>query len=373
MTQATIHRRDYQDRIINQTTDLWLGGVIQSIMVESPTGSGKTFIGLSAVQQYKDITQTDPIVVWTAMRRHLLTQAARERHKFGVDADVRFLSMFDKQGRSTLTDEIANSPDRPVIMVVDEAQHDAANTMTDVYQAITPDFTLGLTATPFRADKAKLCFEKQIRDAGIHRLITDGWLSKFNMYMLDDWKPKTVANHYLAEPERWGKSVFYFLNQVQANECYQRLIAGGTRAHLVMSGLDNDSMIEDFQSGKVDALVNCMILTEGFDCPELQTVWVRDSSRGPTMQMAGRAFRIHPDVPRKNIVQSQQTKWPITRTAHAEEQYKWDNDQWAALTPNKMMEEIAVAAIKATVENYQPLPEYILKRMKKVRRNPWDA
>jgi hypothetical protein len=121
-------------------------------------------------------------------------------------------------------------------------------------------------------------------------------------------------------------------------------------------------MIADFRSGKVDALVNCMILTEGFDCPELQTAWVRDSSRGPTMQMAGRAFRIHPDVPRKNIVQSQGTKWPISRTATPEDQYKLVDGEWLSIKPNKKMHDISVAAVRRTIENYQPLPDFITKK-----------
>ena len=211
----------------------------------------------------------------------------------------------------------------------------------------------------------------QSKDAGIHRLISDGYLSKFNLHMIEEWTPEKVTNAYFEDPAKWGKSVFYFLNSEQAAECHARLLAGGCSNHLVLgSNSNNDELISDFRSGKVDALVNCMILTEGFDCPELQTAWVRDSSRGPTMQMAGRAFRIHEvdgQQVRKHIVQSENTKWPISRTATPEEQYKLIDGQWRSLKPNKRMDEIAVAAVRRTIENYEPLPDFITKKSGKGR------
>jgi len=358
-------RRPYQARIIKQTVDYFLGDTIRSVLIESPTGSGKTFMGLHTAQDYKDQTGQDPIVVWVAMRQHLLHQVGLEKTKFGLDIDLRPLSMFDKHRRAFLAKEIQDNPDRPVILCLDEAQHDAATSMTDVYQAICPDYVLGLSATPFRVDKAKLCFEKQIRDAGIHRLISDGYLSKFNLHMLDEWTPETVANAFLEDPEKWGKSVFYWLNQNQAMECHQRLLASGATNHLILGGQNYDPLIQDFRDGNVQALVNCMVLTEGFDCPELKTAWVRDSGRGCTMQMAGRAFRLHPDVPRKNVVQSQNTRWAFSRTATPEEQYRMMDGEWRSIKPNKRMREISVAAIKRTIQNYEPLPEFITNKSKR--------
>lgn len=352
-------RRPYQARIIDQVVVLFREGSVRSIMIESPTGSGKTFMGLNAAQDYKDATGTNPIVVWVAMRQHLLHQVVIEKAKFGLDIDLRPLSMFNEQGRIALAAEIAESG-REVILVLDEAQHDAATTMTDVYQAIKPDYVLGLSATPFRVDKAKLCFEKQIRDAGIHRLISDGYLSKFDLHMIDEYTPEKVANCYLAEPDKWGKSVFYFVNTDQALECHLHLLKGGCKNHLVLGGQsDNDTMIQEFKDGVVDALVNCMILTEGFDCPELKTAFVRDSSRGPTMQMGGRVFRLHESAPRKNIVQSSNTKWPMCKTATPEDQYKLVDGRWLSIKPNKQMDAISQAAIKRVIANYQPLPRFL--------------
>ena len=53
-----------------------------------------------------------------------------------------------------------------------------------------------------------------------------------------------------------------------------------------------------------------MVLTEGFDDPTLQTVWVRPSGRGPTIQMAGRVLRKCGDMV-KQIVQCRETRHPF--------------------------------------------------------------
>jgi superfamily II DNA or RNA helicase len=60
-------------------------------------------------------------------------------------------------------------------------------------------------------------------------------------------------------------------------------------------------------------LANCMVLTEGFDEPTLQTVWVRRSGRGPTIQMAGRALRKCPGMAAKQIVQCNRPAIPSSR------------------------------------------------------------
>lgn len=355
-------RRGYQHRIINQTMGLIKEGTISSIMIESPTGSGKTFMGLEIAQELCELDE-EVTVVWVAMRRFLLGQVVDEMRKHGIKANVVPLSMFDLDGAKELRRKIG---DKPMLVVLDEAHHDAAGSMTDLYQALEPDWILGLSATPYRADKAKLCFEKQIRDAGIHRLIQEGWLSKFNMHMIDDWKVETVLKHYFMDVEKWGQSVFYFLTLAEAQECYRGLIAGGIACHFVQGSDKEETRIqqlEDFKTGKVKALVNCMVLTEGFDCPELETAWVRPSSKGPTMQMAGRVYRLC-EGKTKRVVQSKDTRWPISRTAHPERQLVWSDDRWLDAQPNTRLAEIAVAVIKETITHYQPLPEYMTKRMK---------
>src|SRR5436853_605018 len=81
------------------------------------------------------------------------------------------------------------------------------------------------------------------------------------------------------------------------------------------------AQLADFRSGRTEVLSNCLLLSEGFDCPELKTVFCRPSCKGVTVQMAGRVLRKHPDHPFKQIVQCQKSPWPFLRTAGAALQY----------------------------------------------------
>lgn len=361
---AGVDERQYQINIIAQGVNYFVNTDINSVMYESPTGSGKTYMGLRTAQDTHDVLASrgeDMVIVWVAMRRFLLRQIVKEVEKFGITAPIIPMSMFDSDV-ANIRKQIGN---KKIMIVLDEAHHDAATSMTDVYEKMKPDFILGLSATPYRADKAKLTFSKQIRDAGIHRLISDGYLSKFDLYMAEEWKPETLAELFFRDREKWGRSVFYFLTTDQAQHMHKLLVDGGCPSHLVL-GTDNEgtriNQLKDFQSGKVQCLVNCMVLTEGFDCPSLKTAWVRPSSRGPTMQMAGRAFRIHGETPRKQIVQSRDTKWPITKTAPAENQYILQDGKWLSIKANDKVNEISMAALRSSIENTQPMPDFILKK-----------
>lgn len=58
------------------------------------------------------------------------------------------------------------------------------------------------------------------------------------------------------------------------------------------------------------------------------------------MQMAGRAFRKHPTLAYKQVVQSKMTHWPMLRTAMPEQQYLWQSDEWRTLKVNPRLNEI---------------------------------
>jgi superfamily II DNA or RNA helicase len=246
-------------------------------------------------------------------------------------------------------------------ILVHNCQHDAASSMATIHSEIQPEYVLGLSATPFRTDDLKLCFEKIIKDAGIHRLISDGYLSQFDHYTIDDWGVETVAQKYLADVEKWGKSIFYFVNLEQCYQFNRILTDAGIRSDVVTGSTDVETQSEQFGDGRLQVLVNCMKLTEGFDCPSIKTVWVRDSSKGPTIQMAGRVLRTHSDHPVKQIVQSKMTKYPFLKVAHPRYQFLQNGDSWRSLTINKHLELINRNARIAIATNPIVLPSMLRK------------
>lgn len=374
--------RPYQRRVVGMATQMFRGEYVNgmgeheiaasSVMIESPTGSGKTCMALLAAKTMQH-DNDDLVVGWIAMRRNLLGQASKENTEKGINVrNIHFISMFDKNPHELLK---AKRKGKRVLVVVDEAQHDAANSMSHLHNVIEPDMILGMTATPFRTDRIKLCFQKVIKDAGIHALIQDGFLSPYHHYTVAKWDPKTLADHYCADPEKWGKSIFYFLDLTQCHELVRILRERQVPVEFVTGSSDRETQIGRFATpvseGGCDVLINCMVLTEGFDFPGLKTAWVRDSGRGPTMQMGGRVFRKHSELPFKQIVQSKQSRWPFMRTALPSMSYVWVEDEWRSLQVNPKLNEINQNARMAIALTDVELPDFITNQTGKRRANIW--
>lgn len=364
LQQTHAEPRPYQTRIVEKTTRMFLGDyrngagetepAARSVMIESPTGSGKTIMGLLIAKVLQQLTGAK--VGWVAMRRNLLDQVQHENEQHGIGLDLRTISMFEK-----------NPPSGLDLLVIDEAQHDASNSCSHLHNVIQPKWILGLTATPFRTDQVKLCFDKVVKDAGIHQLIQDGYLSRFDHYTLPRWEASSLAETYCSEPERWGKSIFFF-HMVEECVAFQRLmLERGIACDVVTGETDRESQLEAFRRGDVRVLANCMVLTEGFDDPTLQTAWVRPSVKGPTIQMAGRVLRRHEGLPVKQIVQCRQTKHPFVKTASPRQQFLWHPDGWRSLKVNPKLELCNHNACRVIAQTVVSLPQFLTRKQERRR------
>jgi superfamily II DNA or RNA helicase len=353
-----VQPRPYQQRIVTKAVDLFADKALRSILIDSPTGSGKTIMGLLIARALQD--RLGVRVGWVAMRRYLLAQARAENDERRIGVDAAFVSMFERDPPTDLD-----------LLIVDEAQHDAAQSMAYLHQRIRPRFILGLSATPFRADRVKLCFDTVIKDAGIQTLIQDGYLSRYHHYTIPQHTPSSVVEFYLRDRPRWGKSILYFHTLEQCHAADSLLRAGDARSEVVTGDSDREAQLMAFRAGRLDVLVNCMMLSEGFDCPELKTVFCRPSCKGVTIQMAGRVLRKHPGLPCKQIVQCMKTRWPFLRTAAAALQYTWNDGQWRSLQANPFINQVNGRALQALAQSNVQLPAYLARHQ--LRRRPRDA
>jgi superfamily II DNA or RNA helicase len=355
LAAINVEARDYQHRIIEAAVRMF-GGVqtgrdgrplpaASSVLIESPTGSGKTVMGLATAALIQRVTGAR--VGWVAMRRNLLAQAEAENKAFGFGVNLQTISMFDKQ------------PPKVDLLIVDEAQHDAATSMANLHSSIRPTWTLGLSATPYRTDRIKLYFDQVIRDAGIAALIADGYLSSYHHYTIDQYTPHNVSDLLVAEPQRWGKSLVFFHRRNQCELLYLLLRQAGLAAEIVTADSNRERQLEDFLAGRVNILINMAILTEGFDCPDLKTVFCRPSGKGCTIQMAGRVLRTCRDVPVKQIVQCRQTPHPMPRTAMPAEQYLRTDAGWRSIRTNRRLDAMTAAARKRVAAAEVSLPKLV--------------
>ncbi len=358
IAQTAVQPRPYQQRIVGKAVDLFRDKGLRSILIDSPTGSGKTVMGLLIARALQE--SLGARVGWVAMRRYLLAQASAENAHRRIGVRAEFISMFDR-----------NPPTGLDLLVVDEAQHDSAQSMACLHQQIRPRFILGLSATPFRADRVKLCFDSVIKDAGIQTLIQDGYLSPYHHFTIPRHTPAEVVAFYLGDRQRWGKTLLYFHTLEQCFAADALLRAAGVRSDVVTGCSDRDAQLEDFRSGRLEVLTNCMMLSEGFDCPELKTVFCRPSCKGVTVQMGGRVLRKHPELPFKQIVQCSRTPWPFQRTAAAAVSYTWTNGDWRSLQVNPLINEVTNRALQAIARSEVTLPQFVVRHTRHHSRRDW--
>ena len=354
---ANFEQRDYQNRIHQKAIDylaLPSKGVAKTVLIESPTGAGKTVMALRLAKHLENLGNK---IGFVAHRRELLQQAERTNKDFFDCKSLTYISLFNRHPEQY--------KDRTVV-IVDECQHDASKSASILHDTIRPDIIIGLTATPYRTDKAQLCFQKVIKDAGIHQLIREGYLAEFTQWIMDEeWTPENVTRIYMEQPEIWGKSVIYFLTSEMAVECNRLLLAEGIKSACILGSTKNrDLILERFKTGEVSVITNVAVLTEGFDEPSLKTAFVRPSSRGPTVQMAGRAFRKFDGIPVVNIVQNGQTKFPFTRHARAFNQMIRTDCSWASINTQNLKPIFRSQRLKVANAEVK-LPDYLKKKLKK--------
>jgi superfamily II DNA or RNA helicase len=349
LANINVQPRPYQERIVTKAVDLFIYRQLRSILIESPTGSGKTIMGLLIARALQD--RLGVRVGWVAMRRYLLAQAQSENEMRRLNVKAEFVSMFDRDPPTNLD-----------LLIVDEAQHDAAQSMAYLHQRIQPRFILGLSATPFRADRVKLCFDTVIKDAGIQTLIQDGYLSPYHHYTIPRYIPDDVVSFYLRDQQRWGQSILYFHTLAQCQQASNLLHTAGVSAEVVTGESDREAQLEAFRAGRIEVLINCLMLAEGFDCPQLKTVFCRPSCKSVTIQMAGRVLRKHAGWPHKQIVQCTKTRWPFPRTAAAQLHYSWSEGQWRSLQANPFIQQVNNRVLQALARSNTTLPAFLASK-----------
>jgi superfamily II DNA or RNA helicase len=298
-------------------------------------------------------------VLWVAHREVLLNQVMVENKELEINCpNLTPVSMFHTDPHSLKVGWDA------VIVVFDETHRIACSTAATMVNVLDPAVTIGLTATPLRTDKHELCFGKTIKEASYFALVRDGWLSQYEYYSISGgWTPSSVAASYLKDRDRWGKSLMFFLSRKECRDCCDILQAEGVNVDVIdgtMTDRQRTDILERFEDGSIDVLINAMLLTEGFNVPDIKTVFVRDSSnKGPTTQMGGRGLRIHEATGIKRIVQSVSTKYPFTKVAPPKHQFMEEGGAWLDVGESEEAHKQAIAISKKLAHAKVSIPKYI--------------
>jgi superfamily II DNA or RNA helicase len=353
-----VNPRDYQIKTIEQTIALLTEKNYDAVMVELPTGAGKTIVGIVCAlilsKHYPELKIER--IGWQALRTNLLSQVQRVAKDLGANIEIIPISTMCK------------NPPQVDLMIIDECHHDAAPSAGRIHKISQPKKVIGLSATPLRSDKAELLFQKSIATAGIYELVRTGFLATPELWTIANWGAKEVVDTYMENPEHWGKTVMYFRNGEECEEALSLLSARGVRAAFVHAGAPKEKTLDQFIRGELDVLINIHILTEGFDCPNLETVFVRPTNEGLTRQMCGRVLRLHEGTVKK-IVQSTDSQFLFSRLAPVSKTLKKSKNQdWLNLSEKSSFIKSVVESGNIHVSRKE-LPENVTKAIASLRKS----
>lgn len=334
--------RDYQRTAIDRVFDAWDEG-IQRPAVVLPTGAGKTVIFSHLAKEY--LASRSGRIVILVHRDELVNQTVDKLHSVAphlvvgivkaerndVDADVIVASVqtLRKDSRlSQITDVAA--------VIVDECHHATADSYLSVLRGLgcmskadgTP--AVGFTATMDREDRKsakiglgdvwdKIVYQRDILDmipdylvdVSGHAVTIDGLTlaqakitrgdfseTSLSDLLLDNDAQKIVAEAYVAHAR--DRKGLVFVPTVKAAHAFAgAFVEAGIEAAVVHGTMPVDerrSVLRDFAENRTQVLVNCMVLTEGFDMPDASCCVIARPTRSASLyvQMVGRVLRPFP-------------------------------------------------------------------------------
>ena len=208
-------------------------------------------------------------------------------------------------------------------LIIDEAHHAAADTYQRVLAYFKPAFTLGLTATPERADDADILeiFKNTAHKLDIQTAVEIGALApvrcirihtnidmtkvRFNsvQYNIRDLDVKIcVSERNQLIVDTWldyvkDKRTVVFCASVKHAEQIAELFRKADVPAVAVSGgmktSERKEHLAKFASGEIKVLCACDLLNEGWDCPETEVLFMARPTMSKVLytQQLGRGMR----------------------------------------------------------------------------------
>lgn len=184
--------RDYQSEICQKVWEAFL--THRSVMMQMPTGTGKTVVLASLVKQCLE-ADADCSVLIVAHRIELIEQTGALLERFGIDYGVVAGGRWPALSKRVTVASIQTLSTRrcpqgdalsPTLVIIDEAHHALAKTYKMLWAAWPAAKFLGLTATPYRMSGEGFMdlFEVLAVSRSIKQFIAEGWLSPYDYYSI---------------------------------------------------------------------------------------------------------------------------------------------------------------------------------------------
>lgn len=322
-------------------------------LIVLPTAAGKTIVFSHFI---KEVLAKDPTARFLVMahRKELVSQAEKKLKTVWSDAPTGVLAAGMKRFQHNAQiliasrDTIASAKRLEKVgafdyMIVDEAHNVPPSSFTrykkiiDTLQARKPMKVMGCTATPYRMGQGYIYgnrkdhfFKDVAYSASIPELIQAGYLSRLSAFAVNDdaiidassvsvkfkggdFREKEleevamvdttiieVLNDWIDNAYTKGRTatVFFCVSVLHAEKMTQYLKQYNISAACVTGetpSQQRDQILADFESGKLHAICNVGVLTEGWDAPRTDCIALLrpTQSIGLYVQMCGRGMRLH--------------------------------------------------------------------------------
>ena len=333
-----IELRDYQQDLLVQAHRALAGTPIARVMLQLPTGSGKTRIAGELLSGW---LKGGRKAVWLTHRKELAAQTEYMLREAGVTATANMqwtprtnaptllngvvILMAQTVSRRNGRANVWNGYNLSDLMIIDEAHHTTADGWARAIKQ-WPGPAMGMTATPWRLSEREgfdHLFKELHCGPQLAALQSDKWLCQARVMLppeeqrvqggqIDYTGDYTEYGIELANEDRdvwtagalrfWQKhcehrqTVVYAVSVRHA----QNLVAMFSDAGIPTGVLLGDTptaerakLIDQFQDGTVRALINVAVATEGFDLPDAACVVLTRPTMSLSLylQMVGRGLR----------------------------------------------------------------------------------
>lgn len=330
--------RDYQIENKRKIYEAWQQ--YRSVMLQMPTGTGKTRLFVSIARDIFDygasIKKAFKVLI-LAHRKELIEQISdhlgnkyRLAHGLIISQSIEQKKYTMQVGSvPTLNRRLDRWEDKNFdVIIIDEAHHVKAKSYKKIIDMFPNAKILGVTATPYRLNHAGFRpeFDELIVSPSVAEFIKRGYLCEYDYYsippnselqkeidrmkldfegdykeseMMDVMDRDFIRADILDTYLRYAggkKAIVYTISRAHNVHLAEKFKEAG----IVSAAIDSetpkekrDELVGQFRRGKIQVLFNVNIFSEGFDCPDVEVIQLARPTKSLSMylQQVGRGLR----------------------------------------------------------------------------------
>ena len=329
-----IHLYPYQSEMVSRIAKSFETN--RSVMVQMPTGTGKTHIIAAVTKSFIDKGSR----VWIiAHRRELVSQITDTVSRFVEGKERTNVDVFSVQWLNRHLNEVKTVPS---LIVIDEAHHAVAKTYSSIIESFPNAKVIGLTATPCRLNGHPFTdlFDILLQSHPVNWFIAKGYLSLYDYMSVKpdnddvmiinslrkrgadgDFSVREMSEKLDIRPSlerlcdtitryaKGKKGIVYAIDIKHAEHIAEIYQKNGIKAIALSSKTpdkDREEILERFRNtqtggkkplkeGDIQVIVNVSLFDEGLDCPDVEFIQMARPtlSLSKYLQMVGRGLRVY--------------------------------------------------------------------------------